>query len=62
MNNPKYKMFPIRIEWELANQLEQFIMDTRTTKTQFATSAIAKMLDEFNRSGVRQTIKDIYMV
>jgi hypothetical protein len=55
-------MFPIRIEWELANQLEQFIMDTKTTKTQFATSAITKMLCEFNRSGVRQTIKDIYMV
>ena len=53
-------MFPIRIDWELSEELDQFISDTKTTKTEFTKSAITKMLGEFNRSGVRQSIKEIY--
>ncbi len=60
MANTKYKMFPIRIEWELADELDQFISDTKTTKTEFTKIATTKMLGEFNRSGVRQSVKDIY--
>lgn len=60
MKNTKYKMFPIRIDWELSDELDQFISDTKTTKTEFTKSAITKMLGEFNRSGVRQSIKEIY--
>lgn len=62
MPHTKYKMFPIRIEWELADELDQFISDTKTTKTEFTKSAITKMLSEFNRSGVRQSIKEIYTI
>ena len=60
MRNTKYKMFPIRIEWELADELDQFIKDTRTTKTEFTKQALVKMLGEFDKSGVRQSIKEIY--
>jgi hypothetical protein len=62
MSNTKYKMFPIRIDWELSDELDQFISDTKTTKTEFTKSAITKMLSEFNRSGVRKSIKEIYKV
>jgi predicted DNA-binding protein len=55
-------MFPIRIDWELSDELDQFISDTKTTKTEFTKSAITKMLSEFNRSGVRKSIKEIYKV
>jgi len=55
-------MFPIRIDWELSEELDQFISDTKTTKTEFTKTAIIKMLNEFNRSGVRQSIKEIYTV
>ena len=62
MSNTKYKMFPIRIDLELSDELDQFISDTKTTKTEFTKSAITKMLSEFNRSGVRKSIKEIYKV
>ena len=62
MTNTKYKMFPIRIDWELSEELDQFISDTKTTKTEFTKTAITKLLNEFNRSGVRQSIKEIYTI
>lgn len=55
-------MFPIRIEWELADELDQFLKDTKTTKTAFTKLALTKMLSEFNRSGVRETMRGIYTV
>lgn len=62
MQSTKYKMFPVRIEWGLANELDQFLRDTKTTKTEFTKTAITKMLNEFNKSGVRQSIKEIYTI
>ena len=62
MPNTKYKMFPIRIDRELAGQLEEFLSDTKTTKTEFTKCAILRLLSEFNNSGVRQKLKEIYRV
>ena len=55
-------MFPIRIDRELAGQLEEFLSDTKTTKTEFTKCAILRLLSEFNNSGVRQKLKEIYRV
>ena len=58
----KYKMFPIRLETNLANELDQFIQDTKTTKTEFTRVAVLKLLNQFESDGIRQSIKEIYTI
>jgi hypothetical protein len=53
-------MFPIRLEYQIADELDQFINDTKTTKTEFTRVAILKLLKEFESGGVRQSVKEIY--
>jgi hypothetical protein len=60
MVHTKYKMFPIRIEHQLADALDRFVKDTRTTKTEFAKAALTKLLWEFETGGVRQSVKELY--
>lgn len=59
MQNSKYKMFPVRIEWTLADELDRVAKRTRINKTTISRIAIQKFIAEIQRSGADQVLDGV---
>lgn len=56
------KQFPLRLEYELATELDQCAKDMNLTKTALSKIAIKKLLAELQKSGARSYMKDLIAV
>lgn len=57
-----YRQFPLRLQHELADELDRVADDMQITKTRITQIAIRKFLLELNASGTRQHIKELCAV
>jgi hypothetical protein len=53
------KQFSLRLEYELAIELEQCAKDMNTTNTAISRMAIKKLLAELKKSGAREYMRDL---
>ena len=53
------KQFPLRLEQELADELDRVSVDMNMTKTKISQIAIRKFLNELNQSGARKYFKEM---
>lgn len=53
---PHYRQFPVRLQIEVADELDRVSKETRITKTELSRIAIAKFLNELHSSGARAAI------
>jgi len=56
---PHYRQFPLRLQVDVADELDRVSKETRITKTELSRIAIAKFLNELQESGVREAIKEV---
>ncbi len=59
MQYNKYKMFPVRIQWELADELDRIAKRTRINKTTISRIAIQKFIAEIERTGVDEVLDGV---
>lgn len=55
-----FRMFPVRLENDLFDELDHFAQATSIPKTTIVRKALKKILKEFNETGVQQTLQAIY--
>ena len=53
------RSFPVRLEHDLMNRLEQFAKETHINKTTISRIAISKFLSELESTGIRNAMVDI---
>ena len=53
------KQFPLRLEYELATELDQCARDMNTTKTAISRMAIKKLLAELKKSGAQDYMREL---
>ena len=53
---PHYRQFPLRLQIDIADELDRVSKETRITKTELSRIAIAKFLHELQSSGARAAI------
>ena len=53
------RSFPVRLEHDLMNRLEQFAKETHINKTTISRIAISKFLSELESTGIRNAMLDI---
>lgn len=53
------KQFPLRLEYDLAIELDQCAKDMKLTKTAISRIAIKKLLTELQKSGARDYMKEL---
>jgi predicted DNA-binding protein len=51
-----YRQFPLRLQIDIADELDRVSKETRITKTELSRIAIAKFLNELKESGARAAI------
>lgn len=52
-------MFPVRIQWELADELDRIAKRTRINKTTISRIAIQKFIAEIERTGVDEVLDGV---
>jgi predicted transcriptional regulator len=53
------KQFPLRLEHELATELDRCAKDMNTTKTAISRMAIKKLLAELKKSGAQDYMREL---
>jgi len=57
-----YRQFPLRLQIDIADELDRVAKETRITKTELSRIAIAKFLNELQDSGAITAIGKVYQI
>jgi predicted DNA-binding protein len=61
-SQPHYRQFPLRLQIDVADELDRVAKETRITKTELSRIAIAKFLNELQDSGARAAIGKVCQI
>lgn len=54
-----HRQFPLRLNANLADQLDRVSKETQISKTRIATIGLEKFLSELETSGIRSAMRDV---